>query len=151
MTKTTLAYGVYRKQKLPTGSLWGIQHKEKGYSLAGINCWNKGDAQRISALLNSGKLSEHPTLKELIRVAPETLTLDTWDDLMRGSAHDFDEWYSMVEDKRQDYYDDCTLSGELRAEDPKLWSKTVKEVNTYMAMLDILETVMASLTFKEVE
>lgn len=148
---TNKPYGVYIRKKLPKGSLWGVRHKEEGYSLPKISCFHKGDAQRIATLLNSGKLSEHPTLKELIRVAPETLTLDTWDDLMNGSAHDFDEWYSMVEDKRQDYYDDCTLSGELRAEDPKLWSKTVKEINNYMTMLDILETSVSSLTFKEVE
>lgn len=147
---TNNTYGVYLRKKLPKGSLWGIQHKEKGYSLTGINCWNKGDAQRITTLLNSGKLSERPTLKELICVAPETLTLDTWDDLMNGSAHDFDEWYSMVEDKRQDFYDDCTLSGELRTDNPKLWNKITKEIGNYMAMLDILETSVYSLTFKGV-
>jgi len=142
-------YGVYFIKRLPEGSLWGIRNKDKQYSLAGVNCRNKGDAQRITALLNSGKLSEYPTLKELICVAPDTLTLDTWDDLMNGSAHDFDEWYSMVEDKKQDFYDASTLSGELREENPKLWHTITKEIDRYITMLDILETVMVSVNFKE--
>lgn len=143
-TMAVPAYTVKSKGKDEADKhVWGVFNKDSEKYVSNME-GDKWTLQAVAKLMTEGKLSEHPTLKELIQCAPYDLYADEEDDIKQGSVPDMTEWLDTVAFKYDRYYDDSTVSGELKESDPDVWKDTVKEIKAYIKLLQAVRPAMTS-------